>query len=604
MPENATTMKVVLSTFGQIEAEGVLLQKYPDLCNFHPNMLHLVRKDRVGKNRVREKEPVPNVDHWKLELIVREEEGGRSVFVKNVVSERDVNRSKIIPTDFLFKLEDRSKIILGKNKNNLNLVILIPKTDLRSASEDVSLGQVLDQRIPDAEARDLVRKHYAGKNSVNLKKMQIKVEVIVDEETINTGVSTMIVDKSCKKEGSLDIKYVKPNISCVMGGCEVLVVTEHKFDPKSVEPRFQLFDEQGNRHESEEAHVSQPKIKDKDDRTITFFTPEQNSAFVLPPYQLRLILKRTNSEVTTPNGVIFCYKPHGDYNIMDQDTCVRCLLNAEVSPSSSSLPPRTGPGVKRRRVSAAVSPPSSRSRGVETPVASTSSAASAAAPTALELDLERTDAEAAQWPTLETLLSSSEDPSVYSVKVDASLSDCIMDVEQLKDAKVKPLETLDPGSSLNTPEHAVETLESPFHFPQAASEFPPDDLFQTDGGDPRRTLRENMTTGDSHSYRTRNVRTHSSSCPRSFKHLVIKCVFGDDTEALKVFGLVHSGQTFGCVDKVKLFLRHYPNFVFLLTTVSTLLYFFPDTFQQLGWTVVIILTLSLLITTIYQNFMQ
>ena len=59
-----------------------------------------------------------------------------------------------------------------------------------------------------------------------------------------------------------------------------------------------------------------------------------------------------------------------------------------------------------------------------------------------------------------------------------------------------------------------------------------------------------------------------------------------------MFGLVHSGQTFGCVDKVKLFLRHYPNFVFLLTTVSTLLYFFPDTFQQLGWTVMSILTLA------------
>ena len=603
MPENATTMKVVLSTFGQIEAEDVLLQTFPDLCNFHPNMLHLVRKDRVGKNRVREKEPVPNVDHWKLELIVREEEGGRSVFVKNVVSERDKNRAQIIPTDFLFKLEDRSKIVLGKNKNNLNLVILIPKTDLRSASEDVSLGQVLDQRIPDAEARDLVRKHYAGKNSVNLKKMQIKVDVIVDEETINTGVSTMIVDKSCKKEGSLDIKYVKPNMSCVRGGCEVLVVTEHKFDPKSVEPRFQLFDEQGNRHEGEEAHVSQPKIKDKDDRTITFFTPEQNSAYVLPPYQLRLILKRTNSEVTTPNGVIFSYKPHGDL-IMDQaghQVCVRCLLNAEVSPSSSSLPPRTGPGVKRRRVSAAVSPPSSRNLDVETSAASTSSAASAAA-VPLELDLERAEAEAGQWPTVETLLSGSEDPGVYSVKVDAALSDCIMELP--KDAKVKPLETLDPGSSLNTPEHSVETLENPFHFPQAASEFPPEDLFQTDGGNPRRTLRENLATGDGHSYRTRDVRTHSSSCPRNFKHLVIKCVFGDDTEALKVFGLVHSGQTFGFVDKVKLFLRHYPNFVFLLTTVSTLLYFFPDTFQQLGWTVVIILTLSLLLTTIYQNLMK
>ena len=34
----------------------------------HPNMIHLLRMEAEGKNRVHSKESFPNIRHWHLEL--------------------------------------------------------------------------------------------------------------------------------------------------------------------------------------------------------------------------------------------------------------------------------------------------------------------------------------------------------------------------------------------------------------------------------------------------------------------------------------------------------------------------------------------------------
>ena len=143
---------------------------------FHPNMIHLLRKEEDGKNRIPTKEPVPNINHWQLELMLKTEGNVLNLYVVNKPSERDEGRN-IEPTDLLFSVGPDKVIKLGKDKRNLHLTILHPKTEKRAKGDEVSLDKIVKERIPDDQARAEVQKRFQGKNSKNLKKVQLRCEV-------------------------------------------------------------------------------------------------------------------------------------------------------------------------------------------------------------------------------------------------------------------------------------------------------------------------------------------------------------------------------------------------------------------------------------------
>ena len=200
-------MRVVLSTFA-----GSIAQDQPH-HQVHPDILHLVWKDR--NTRLRDKETVPNWCHWQLHLLIREDEaGGKGVFIQNQKSELDVGRADIPDEDFLFNLDDSNCLKLGKDF--LKVVILFPKNDKRSKSGDLSISQIIERRVIDKDARKEILERFTGKNSSNLKRVQLKVEVfdLITDELLCSNTSTTIVDMYM----SLRIEYVKPSSCCERGG--------------------------------------------------------------------------------------------------------------------------------------------------------------------------------------------------------------------------------------------------------------------------------------------------------------------------------------------------------------------------------------------------
>ena len=70
---------------------------------------------------------------------------------------------------------------IGKEYGELNMIILIPKTEKRASEDDVSLNKLLKSRINDPEALKVLTDTYTGRNSLNLKKIKLKVEVYLLE---------------------------------------------------------------------------------------------------------------------------------------------------------------------------------------------------------------------------------------------------------------------------------------------------------------------------------------------------------------------------------------------------------------------------------------
>ena len=67
------------------------LERGSEQDQLHPNMIHLLRKEEEGKNRVHSKEPVPNIRNWQLELQLRNERH-LNLYVRNKTSEKDEER--------------------------------------------------------------------------------------------------------------------------------------------------------------------------------------------------------------------------------------------------------------------------------------------------------------------------------------------------------------------------------------------------------------------------------------------------------------------------------------------------------------------------------
>jgi len=354
LPRVTEGLKVVISTHPTSIPEGAPT----GVEDIHPTLLHVVRKTR--NRRMNELEPVPNIHHFKQEFLIV----NNKVTVVNRVSNLDELRN-VPDQDELFQLNDERVLSFGKDVGDLNMIILIPKTDARAHGKDVTLKDLLRSRIHDENTITKMEEHYKGKNSVNLKQMKLKVEFFKLSELapFSSVVSETISDTASKQLGALDFHDATPLKSCQTGGRKVMMVAEFGL-AGDVEPRFQLWDRNGNRQrhlEDNPEYITQPMSIHKEPKetvavfreSIIFITPNQNSLHKLiqSGFSITLVGRRKSDLVESRRKFTFSYIPHNE-------RCPYCDINpdgldtedtstAELAPKK--LVPR--PGRKKRIMS-------------------------------------------------------------------------------------------------------------------------------------------------------------------------------------------------------------------------------------------------------------
>ena len=537
--------------------------------------------------------------HSKLELFVRKNtDGKRKVIVKNKISERDHGRvPPIPPEDELFDLKG-NKLTLGNGKDHLNLTIIKPKTDKRAGATDISLSQVIQTRVGVPEAQEVIRKIFLKTGTELKSRVHLKVEIFDANTNILLGQekSPAILDVSSPTLAPPEMKEVKPRVSCQHGGREILIVTVHPI--KNVVPKFQLYDADSGEQVLDDSIVNllvQPKaIPDKDQRMIKFLSPEQPHLKEL--IQDNRVIKLT-LQSTTEKGLESTDPVEFKYQLKDafllDGVCFLCqtwLMDGGPG-VKSSLPPKTAPGAKRRRLSTRNSPPLGSQIVSAYPV--------------LDLELLQPQPQELSGTNEQNIFNVMVDmapPAIQtcpSVNVEMEWSLNTPEMEEQVDSpeaceeetsgrdKLSPhIERIETSSSLNTPE--VPTLgegERQFTFP---GERPPEEIFQTDGANPRMTLRETMVEETRVEKQTENIRD-----------FLVRCLFGNDKEAAEMFSSRRRRGKYGAMEKVAFFFKHYPSFPTLLIIVLAMFIFFPITFQLVG--LIFLAFVTSLCVTVYQN---
>ena len=357
LPQVTKGLKVVISTFPTSIPEDISSK----VQEIHPTLLHVVRKTKT--RRMNELEPVPNIHHWKQEFLIVD----NKVVLVNRVSSLD-NLRNVPVLDELFHLNNECVLTFGKGVGELNMIILIPKTDARANGKDVTLQDLLRGRIQDESIVAKMEQHYKGKNSVNLKQIKLKVEFFeLSHEGISCAVgfssviSETISDTVSKQLGTLDFYDATPLKSCQTGGRKVIMVSEFGL-AGDVEPRFQLWDCNGHRlrHlEDNPEYITQPMAIHKESKetvavfreSIIFITLIQNNLHMIiqDGVSLTLVGRRKSDGVESRSKFVFLYVPHNK-------KCLYCDINPDGSNSGevAELAPKrllTRPGRKRRIMS-------------------------------------------------------------------------------------------------------------------------------------------------------------------------------------------------------------------------------------------------------------
>jgi len=347
-------MKVLLSTYPDVPHSSPNHQLSQTEAEIHPTLLHVVRKGN-GNRRYNSKEPVPSIHHWQQCFEVR----GRKVYICNKTSENDDDRKEpIAEKDEMFDIGEDMTLKIGKDAGELNMIILIPKTEKRANVNDVSLNKLLHSRTSSAAVLETLSLSYKGKNSVNLKKVKLKVEVF-DLDTgakLGSDITNAISDTASKAHGAMDLHDVTPLRSCATGGRKVVMLAEFGL-AKDVEPKFQLYNSQGIRLlEEEESLLKQPQITETSimRESIVFITPPQPQAEYIRSrgYKVRLVARRSSDGYVSKKKFDFDYIPHDYY-----DPCFFCYENPDNIPQSGSraklVPMKevARPGLRKRQMS-------------------------------------------------------------------------------------------------------------------------------------------------------------------------------------------------------------------------------------------------------------
>ena len=264
----------------------------------------------------------------------------------------------------MFKIQDdmvlpnNMVLQIGKEYGELNMIILIPKTEKRASEDDVSLNKLLKSRINDPEALKVLTDTYTGRNSLNLKKVNLKVEVYSLEsgQLLGNGILGAIFDTASKAHGAMDLHDATPLRSCADGGRKIVMIAEFGL-AKDVEPRFQLYDSEGKRlKDQEENLLNQPsnhtvKTVSIMKETIVFITPNQPHAETIMKnrWTVKLVARRTSDGLVSKTKFNFDYVPHDFYS-----PCVFCAINPDKQDlgHATIAPMRDDarPGLKKRQM--------------------------------------------------------------------------------------------------------------------------------------------------------------------------------------------------------------------------------------------------------------
>merc|ERR1719400_307031 len=145
-----------------------LCRQYPGLETVHPTILFIIRKGKG--NRMTERETIPNHMNWKQELYVI----NRTVKIRNFITEVDESRypdiQPLAKVDDMFLVGEDMVLNLGRGQEELNMVVLIPKTESRSAEKEVTINSVMADRVPSSDLVEQLIANFNKKSSNNIKR--------------------------------------------------------------------------------------------------------------------------------------------------------------------------------------------------------------------------------------------------------------------------------------------------------------------------------------------------------------------------------------------------------------------------------------------------
>ena len=600
-------------------------------------MIHLARMgwSEKGKNRIPDKEPVPNIHHWRQEFLLKTEGPSSNLYVVNQTSEKDAERkTKIAKEDFLFSVGPDRVLHLGTKKNNLHLTVLHPKTEKRSTGDDISLDKIIKERVPDVQMQSRIEKLFLGKNSKNLKKVQLKCEVfdLKTKSLIGRGTSSVIRDKGY---WTLEMKEVRPRVSCCRGGRDILLVTRHSVKKGTVEPVFQLFDSQGQRMKDEEHWLKQPEVKEEDERHLRFVAPRQDNHHHWAHLTLRLKLRRRDeAELYSSSSCNFSYRQHDScqYWLVDQPSgqsslvCLFChpeiLDGGNSGLPGADVPSNSGPGLKRR-------PGPQVLVNTQTEVRQLAEVNHNHNLVVMEDPGHVQDIVVLPHTETEHLVNPAKRPRMIMEEMESEMSSSEVIVEgatALANVDTQWQDITEVSSSLNTPEGEpfslspeslqdnLESLISTYDIPPV-SESPPEDIFSEDTelnlvaeAPPRKPVYSNYSIPediipDGSSPRSRSVAPEKktvvgerSVAGPGLRGWTVQAVFGDDQEALRVFGGRREPRDLRVIFNIVK--RHYEIPLILLITIMV---FFILPVSEENMLAVLAVAVLLILFIIYHN---
>eukprot|EP00090_Calanus_glacialis_P045778 TRINITY_DN8715_c0_g1_i1.p1 TRINITY_DN8715_c0_g1~~TRINITY_DN8715_c0_g1_i1.p1 ORF type:complete len:716 (-),score=145.66 TRINITY_DN8715_c0_g1_i1:91-2238(-) len=324
----------------------------PLVGNIHPCLLHVVM---IGKGKRDQKmEPVPTYYHWKQVFQI---ENGK-VYVVNRMSELDVEKDgsprQVPPMAVVTDVKGNS-IVLGRKKDELNLILLQPKQQARAKPTEATVTKVLADRlqINNKEKLELYEQYFKKKFAKNLKRVRLRVDFYKENgDHCGSSISPQtIVDTGNKEIGSMDFYDATPHKSCVKGGRKIIMVSEYNL-AKDVLPIFQVHDESGVHRCDLDKFINQPQPDDYNlkNQTIIFLTPAQPRLQELHKnlnnFSIKLLAKRKGDGYTSNKMFNFRYIDH------KSNSCLFCDFNVDsdevVQIESGIEGPK--PGGKKRKM--------------------------------------------------------------------------------------------------------------------------------------------------------------------------------------------------------------------------------------------------------------
>ena len=332
----------------------MVIQTYPAedvpslVSNIHPCLLHVVQI--VKGRRDQDKEPVPTYYHWKQEFAI--EDG--NVYVLNKTSELDAQRPKQVPSKAFVTTVRGNSIVLGKTREDLNLILLLPKQKSRAKATEASITDVLADRLDTNNRKkiDLHESFFRKPNAQNLRKIRLRVDFYDENCTVHYGGSISpqtIVDTGNKEIGSMDMYDATPRKSCIRGGRKIIMVSEYNL-AKGVVPIFEVHNEFGVHMPQLDGYLAQPEQFVIKNQTIIFLTPPQENLQalenILSNFSIKLLAKRVGDGYTSNREFEFKYINHR------HNSCPFCDMNVDtdelVQIEAGIQKPK--PGTKKRKI--------------------------------------------------------------------------------------------------------------------------------------------------------------------------------------------------------------------------------------------------------------